>query len=867
MKKDTIEKNGPYFAFISYSHKDKSHAKWIQKEIRDFHLPAKLADERKELKAPIKVYRDEDSFNGGIYKDQRIEALKNSENLVVVCSLHTVDSQEVRKEIDEFNEICSKKGLKKNENIVAFVIDGEPNSKNESKECYPEPLKGENGPIAGNVEKLGKGKAFAIIMAGMLKVPQEMIWDQYQIDKKKEKRKKIILWSLFIIFCIGIIIASIFAYNKHLINQSNLAAEKAILLTDNGDSYTAQRLLLSIIPDNPKRLSRIYTPELEYALRYSTQRNSAIIKDKSNHVTISPDGNLIASACMDNTVKIWDARTGKNIFVLKGHKGFVLNVAFAPDGRKLASAGLGSIIIWDVTTGDIIKEINDASTIVSFSPDSRQIAFDSFAGTIKVWDIQTETIVHEFTGDFPEQIAFLGYSPDGKTIISSFNDNSVRGWDVKTGKQTITMYGHRDKVIAASFSPDCKHLATLSLDSTVRIWNLDIQQSEHIFKGNKGIFTSILYSPDGQHIISSSEDNSIKKWNASTCEYMETIQECQDDVSSLALDSKGTMIVYKTGPFIGLCELSTEHDNMVLRHQAAVNSIAYDVEGEKIVSASWDETIKIWDSKTHKELLSIQNTPSAISAVYSRDNKYIAAAFHDHTVKLFDSKTGFLIRKISDQASFHSPICYSPDGQLFAIATLDSTVEIFNTSNMGMAYKLKGHKGYVVTVCFSPSGKYIATGSVDSTVRIWDAQTGKELKVLSKHNGLVCSMAFSLDESCVVSTSNDVIYVWDVNTGNIKQTLRNHSDAVFSVSFSPDGKYFATSSFDKTVIVWDYSSMKAIQTLKGHDSFVFSVSFNPKGGQIVSCSNDHSIRIWDFPSFERLINTTKERFRDYPLSE
>jgi WD40 repeat protein len=148
---------------------------------------------------------------------------------------------------------------------------------------------------------------------------------------------------------------------------------------------------------------------------------------------------------------------------------------------------------------------------------------------------------------------------------------------------------------------------------------------------------------------------------------------------------------------------------------------------------------------------------------------------------------------------------------------------------------IRGHNGGINSVACSLDESYIVSGSDDKAVRLWDAQTGKELAVLQGHGESVLSVAFSPDGAHIVSGSEDrTVRVWDAQTGKELAVLEGHSGWVRSVAFSPNGTHIVSGSWDKTVRVWDAQTGKDLAVIEGHSDAVNSVAFTPDGEHIIS---------------------------------
>ncbi|MGF2014027.1 beta-propeller domain-containing protein [Nostoc sp. DedVER01b] len=409
-------------------------------------------------------------------------------------------------------------------------------------------------------------------------------------------------------------------------------------------------------------------------------------------VVFSPDGQRLASASADNTIKLWDVATGKPVQTLTGHSGWVYSVVFSPDGQRLASA--------------------------------------STDNTIKLWDVATGKVVQTLTGH-SNWVNSVVFSPDGQKLASASADNTIKLWDVATGKVVQTLTGHSGWVYSVVFSPDGQRLASASADNTIKLWDVATGKVVQTLTGDSGWVYSVVFSPDGQRLASASTDNTIKLWDV----------------------TKGKALQTLTG------------------HSSEVNSVVFSPDGQRLASASSDNTIKLWDVATGK---AVQTLTGHSSGVYS--------------------------------------VVFSPDGQRLASASLDNTIKLWDAATGKAVQTLTGHSYRVYSVVFSPDGQRLASASADKTIKLWDATTGKAVQTLTGHSSEVNSVVFSSDGQRLASASDDkTIELWDVATGKAVQTLTGHSSLVNSVVFSPDGQRLASASDDKTIIIWNLDLNKLVK--------------------------------------------------------
>jgi WD40 repeat protein len=254
-----------------------------------------------------------------------------------------------------------------------------------------------------------------------------------------------------------------------------------------------------------------------------------------------------------------------------------------------------------------------------------------------------------------------------------------------------------------------------------------------------------------------------------------------------------------------------------------------------------------------EKLLRMEHSDFVRSAVYSPDGRRVVSASDDKTVKVWDAETGWLIRTLTGHSDGVPSAAYSPDGRRLVSASWDDTIKVWDVETGWLIRTLTGHSGNVVGAAYSPDGRRVVSASADKTVKVWDEETGQLLRTLQGHSGSVVKAAYSPDGRRVVSASYDgTVKIWDTETGQLLHTLPGYPGWVHSAAYSPDGRRVVSASDDKTVKIWDAETGQLLRTLQGHSDKVNSAAYSPDGRRIVSASVDKTVRVWDAETGEQL---------------
>jgi len=285
-------------------------------------------------------------------------------------------------------------------------------------------------------------------------------------------------------------------------------------------------------------------------------------------------------------------------------------------------------------------------------------------------------------------------------------------------------------------------------------------------------------------------------------------------------------------------------------HTARVWAADFSPDGRRMVTASDDETAKVWDVATGQPVFTLAgHTDWVRSAAFSPDGSRIVTGSKDYLARIWDAATGAEIRQLRGHRSAIRSVAFSRDGRRIVTACQDGTARTWDADTGRPLVILHGHSNWVFSAAFAPDGRRVVTAGDDGTARIWDAEDGRELRRLEGHEGNVRTAAFSPDGGQVVTAGQDrTAKIWDSGSGRLQKTLTGHLRTVFSAAFSPDGRHIVTAGGDQTAKIWDATFGREVNQFRGHGAEIYTAVFSQDGRGVLTASEDKTCKVWDVSS-------------------
>jgi WD40 repeat protein len=596
-------------------------------------------------------------------------------------------------------------------------------------------------------------------------------------------------------------------------------------------------------------------------------------------LAFSPDGKVLASAGVESAVRLWDPATGREVRCFQGHQGPVHSVAFSPDGKRLASADDEGACLWDAGTGRVLHEwtgATNARLCVAFSRDGRVLATGAKDNGIALWDVATGREVRRLKGRSRSEnhpfrsservLSGLSFSPDGRFLLASAAEGLVL-WDVESGKQVRKYPG------PGSFGAG---------NGRVQVTSSDLNRS-------------VPFSADSQTFAAVSEShNGISLWDVTSLEERGRLEAnhsislavafAPDGKTLASADFDNAVRVWDLGAGKELRKIELEKD--------IAGWVAFSPDLGTLASGDQRGRIRLWDVKTGKERLP-GRLPEPFAAIGLAADGRSLVSVDAKSIRRWDAGTGKEVHKAElPEAQEPRLFCLSPDRRTLAVARPGQPIQLLDAATAKELRKIEAGPDPVHLLSFSPDSKILAAASAaedpdagpSSAVRLWDAGTGKQVRRIRGRPAPASALAFSPDgKALAVWEADGIVRLWEVATGQERGGLRvtprsgAHAEAVWQfgmmlrregyetdgqhapgLGFTPDGKGLAMER-GETIGLWDLATGRVVRRFAGDANLAGGFRFSPDGKLLAAGGADHAVWIWDVATGQLLTRVEGHR--------
>ncbi|MFN0112560.1 MAG: caspase family protein [Blastocatellia bacterium] len=573
---------------------------------------------------------------------------------------------------------------------------------------------------------------------------------------------------------------------------------------------------------------------------------------RSDSLVFSPDNRYLASASADSTIRIWDAATGNELRVLKGHVTPVRSVAFSVDGKLLASGGAdGKVKLWDAASGKELASFNAHAgrvNALAFSRDNTLLASGGIDNAIKLWNVAAKIETRTLAGH-AGWVTALAFGADN-LLASGSADKTIRLWNAATGQSLQTREAHNQPVTCLAFNAKGDALASGGADAAVRAWTLPQFNGSPVFSLGAGRIVALSFNNDGNQLMAASSERIIKRYDLATRRELLSLSETERtekyEAAAFSSDSSsnGQHIAISTGTRdLEVRSFDDFNAPIMLTSRAnPIRAIAFSNDGRWMATGNQDTSTTLWDVFAGRAIANIAgNEGSIVSVAFSADSQLLATGSRGGIVRLIEVVGAREVRRWQAHGDGVNAMQFTSDGKLVT-GSSDQSIKVWDASGNAIG-ALKQTKE-INSLCLSNDGKLLAAGLADGSIKIFDAANWQELRSLAAHSGAVFALSFNNDGKLLASGGVDqTIKLWQ--TGDW-QTVRsiNASASTYSLLFSPDDKLLAAGSAEGVVKLLDAANGSTRATLTGASGSANGLSFSDNGNWLTSAHDDGSARIW-----------------------
>ena len=556
-----------------------------------------------------------------------------------------------------------------------------------------------------------------------------------------------------------------------------------------------------------------------------------------------------------DAVRPFERQLGASVTVPGG----LTNAVWSPDGATVVLAGhRGVLRVLDRDLRTVATLPSDRITMAGhITADGRLVATSSSA--LMIWDLAKRTLLYRWDGLVAtRQFANLFHVDDRFAALTDF-DGRIRAVDHVTGTLLAASEPATPMATYAALSADGAQLFVGYVDGTIERRAVAGGPAEKL-AAHSATIMALVPTADGR-LVSADLRGGVKITRADTLAPIATLADHAGGVYLVALDRKGDVLA--TGDLTGVVRLSDARTGRTLRtlygHQrGAIRSLDFSSAGDKLATAGWDNTFRVWDVETGALDMLVESFAAAGDTPHSSGGALDARFSPDGTRLLTTSGTELKQWRVTREpllAELAVPhqqwgAKWSPDERTYCAVGFGGGIFDATTAQRRAILDVGGTPR-ALDCEWSHDGKYVVVTGYDGYVVVFAAD-GTRVRALAGHRGIVNGSVFSPDGTRLVTAGDDgQVRIWDAATGSSLATFRQPG-RVLSATWSSDGTRIATAGWDRTLRVWDVATQTVVQAIGGAATQYLYAVLSPDGETLASTGHDGEVTLWSLKSGDRL---------------
>jgi WD40 repeat protein len=584
----------------------------------------------------------------------------------------------------------------------------------------------------------------------------------------------------------------------------------------------------------------------------------------------SYDSSRFITVGTDNTVRLWDASTGKEIYTLSGHVAPVNECAFSSDDLFILTASKDMTArLWNSITGEELQRFSGhtgAITHCAFSSDSTKALTSSKDKTVRIWDVSSGKELNRYNLNI-SNILSVSFPAEGPLIASKEQNNSVSIWKTNNNNTIYPIKTFEQGIISCSFINNSSILSIIAIYNNNKIaiiYDAKSNKALQVFEKNNLMY-KVLVSPDASKIliyyllghaalIKTSSRKEIQKFENRTLGPFNTFSPDCSQILSINEDSSIhiiNIIKKKIEHFFGC-----PRNNIMTFIFSQDSKILYTFDNQEIIR-QWNISKGIEIAKI--EIAVIRN--STLSSGFSKDTSRLATFDAYGNAIIWSTGDGRKLVQLREHEDVTISCAFSPNNTHLLTIDQYGIIKLWNYITGDKLWEKSSIDELHWNCTFSSDGGYILIANDNGKINLLDATSGEIIRTFDGHKENIKSCEFSSDGKKIISSSSDhTIRIWDITTGKELFEPLQTTNSSCVCNFSPDGSYIISAGETDTTTLIDAYTFKIIHQLKGNYSRINACAFAPDGSIVITTTEDGIIYLWDTYTGTELLAMTSSMF-------